>query len=281
MPTLPLPGGGGALSGGDLPVTSEQDVLAALPLFLRPNDSAPVRDALIAALTAMFIGYQDKAAYAAAQADKTRATGTYLRGFAEELKTYAKSGESDDALRQRILATPGLVTPPAILAAANAILAPYTSVHAQFFESYGDGWYVRAASATPAWHSYVWKSTTSRSPTYPDRLYPDDVGTDGLVRPDSNPGGARVFKDTVGRLFVLRVPDLSPLDAQIAAVSADQDVSSARAFIGKGTSSSNTTYFRAVSATALSVYQSIANTVERIRGSSIRWTLLVDPKLTS
>jgi hypothetical protein len=286
MPLLPLPTGGSSLTGGDTPVSGTDDVLAALPLFLRPNDSAPIRDAIVAALTAIFIGYQEASNYAAEQSDVLRATDTYLRGFAQELKTYAKPGEDDEALRARMLSVQGLVTPTAILAAVNALLAPFTTVQAQFAESIQDRWFVRSAPATGDWHSYVWKTTMSRSPTYPDRLYPDDAAINGGdVRPNSNPGGARVWSDNVGRNFLLRLPDLSPLDALVAAACSGgpgpAPYTKSYFTVGIGTNASNATFVRNVSASALSVYQAITNTVERLRGSSIRWTLYVDPKLTS
>jgi hypothetical protein len=286
MPLLPLPTGGSSLTGGDVPVSGTDDVLAALPLFLRATDSAPIRDAIVAALTAIFIGYQEGATYAAEQSDTLRATDTYLRGFAQELKTFAKPGESDQSLRARMLAVQGLVTPKAILAAASALLAPFTTVHAQIAESIQDRWFVRSLSATGDWHSYVWQTTRSRSPTYPDRLYPDDAAINGGdVRPDSNPGGARVWRDTVGRSFFLRLPDLSPLDSLVAAACAGgpgpAPYSKSYFTVGTGTNATNATFVRNVSASALSVYQSVTNTVERLRGSSIRWTLYVDPKLTS
>ena len=43
-----------------------------------------------------------------------------------------QDGESDDSLRARALTVPTLVTPAAILAAANAILGAYTAIQAQY-----------------------------------------------------------------------------------------------------------------------------------------------------
>ena len=77
MPSLPLPPGVSQL-GGALPFSSTDDVLAILPAFLKPSDPAPVRDAVVAAILAMAIAYQERAGYAAAQSDVLRAVDTYL-----------------------------------------------------------------------------------------------------------------------------------------------------------------------------------------------------------
>ena len=48
-----------------------------------------------------------------------------------------------------------------------------------------------------------------------ERLYPGGTAVNGLARWQSAPGGAWVFADSLGRYFVLRVPDLSALDTTI------------------------------------------------------------------
>lgn len=215
MNPIPLPGTG---YGDTHPVISKADVLAVLPAFWKRDDTAPVRDGLVAALTAIMLAYQTDASYAAAMVDILRAQGTYLDGLGNDRGVPRALGELDPSYRVRLLALPSLVTPTAILAGVNAILAPYTAIKAQYSESVQDRWYVRSAqNIAQGFHSFVWKAastTGQRSPYYLDRLYEDDSAQNGgYVRPQSSPGGARVFKDTIGRFLVLRVPDLSALDA--------------------------------------------------------------------
>jgi hypothetical protein len=266
-----------------LPVTSADDVRAVLPAFLLPDDPAPVRDAILAALTQILLTYQARSAYAAAQSDILRAVGRGLAEACAERGVYKQTGETDDALRARALTVPSLVTPAAILAAANTVLAPYTKVLPQYSEAAQDRWFVGGV-APRAWHSFLFKkATTSLSPFYPDRLYPEDASVNGgYVRPQSSQGASRVYSDTVGRYFLLRVPDLSPLDASLAATYARASSGVAvpnRMFVGRGMSATNTTYLRKIGASAVGAYQSVVNAIDRIKGSSIRWLLLVDPKL--
>jgi hypothetical protein len=96
---------------------------------------APYRDAIISGETSMMLAYQDDAGYAAGQSDPLRATEEYLALIAgDEYATYKQPGESDEALRARMFAARATVSPAAIVAAANAVLAPYTSVSAKYFE---------------------------------------------------------------------------------------------------------------------------------------------------
>jgi hypothetical protein len=266
-----------------LPVTGDADVRAVLPAFLRPYDAAPVRDAIFAALTQILLTYQRRAAHAAAQSDILRAVGRGLTQACAERGIYRQAGELDHALRARALTVPNLVTPAAVLAAANTILAPYTPVLPQYSEAAQDRWFVGADSSR-VWRSFLFRhATTPRSPLYLDRLYPEDTAANGgSVRPQSSPGAARIYSDTVGRYFLLRVPDLSPLDASLAATYREASVGVAvggRMFVGRGTTPTSATFVRRIGATAVAVYQAVVNAVDRIKGSSIRWMLLVDPKL--
>jgi hypothetical protein len=102
------------------------------------------------------------------------------------------------------------VTPASIVAAANAILAPVTSVQAQYFESVLDRLYL--TDGTLPWHSFV----GTVSPTYFDRLYRDDAGVNGTQVPNREPGGGWVFGDEIGRYFVLRVPVVGDTDLALA-----------------------------------------------------------------
>src|SRR5262245_5171408 len=97
-------------AGGDLPVSSEDDVRKVLPdLAQGPADEAPVREALVAAQQTMFERWQEASAYAAAQSDPTRATGIYLVGHAEDRELVKREGEDDEAFRERMFAPAELV----------------------------------------------------------------------------------------------------------------------------------------------------------------------------
>jgi hypothetical protein len=206
------------------PVASAADVLAVLPAFVRRSDSAPVRDAIAAALAEILLRYQELVQGSANQCDLAYATGLYLESLCEDRGIYKQPNESEDGLRARALTTPDLVTPTAILAAANTILAGYTSVKATYAESILDRWFVQKGGAR--WHSFV-----GANPRYLSRLYPDDAAVNGgAVRPGSQVGGARLFSDQVGRHFLLRVPILTSLTAAHAFVARGRD----GAFLGTG-----------------------------------------------
>jgi hypothetical protein len=262
---------------------TQADVLAALPALVRESDAAPVRDALAAALVAIIARYRQLSSYSAKQCDITRATGIYLESLCREHGVFKQPGEADDELRARALTAPDLVTPQAILAAANTVLAPYTSVHAQYAESVLDRWFVQDGSAP--WHSFV-----GAQPQYFSRLYPADAAANGgFVRPSSEIGGAWAFADQVGRLFVLRVPVLTGLSEAHAFAAADLSAPpGARSFVADGSNASGSEASGALGmfvyqspSTALAVYQAIANAVSRIRGHSVRWLLVADARLGS
>ena len=272
MPTLPAPYAF-LPSGGDLPVASAADVLAVHGIEQRSAPAAPVRDALVEAETAMFLAYQERADYAAAQSDPMRATGVYLAGHASDRGIYRQEGEDDEELRGRVFTVPEVVSPQAILGAANAILAPYTDKEAKLFESVVDRLFLGDGTAT--FHAFLTDGTVDVDPQYQDRRYD--------LRPGIGAGGGWVFGDHDGRYFILRVPDISGVtDALGYAYSGAQDPDdSAGLFMGDGSDpdgSSSVFLYQGLS-DALNVYQAIVNTVERIRGHGVRWMLIVDPKL--
>jgi hypothetical protein len=257
------------------------DVLAVLPAFVRQSDTAPVRDALAAALACIVARYRTLSGYAAKQCDITRATGIYLESLCREHGVYKQAGESDDQLRARALTAPELVTPAAILAAANTILGRYTHVGAQYAESVLDRWFVHGHVAW--WHSFI-----GAQPQYPARLYPGDAAANGgFFRPSSKIGGAWVFGDMVGRCFVLRVPVLTGLAAAHTFISGDLTApADTRSFVADGSNTAGSEakgrvgmFIYQSPSTALAVYQAIVNAVNRVKGHSVRWILLADPKL--
>jgi hypothetical protein len=260
---------------------SSDDVLAVLPAFVRQSDTAPVRDALAAALAHILRRYRSLSAYSAQQCDITRATGIYLESLCNEHGVYKQDGETDDSLRARALTTPSLVTPAAILAAANTILALYTATGAQYAESILDRWYV--TDGTTPWHSFV-----GAQAQYLARLYPADAATNGgFVRPSSELGGAWAFSDQVGRFFILRVPVLTGLTDAHAFLASDLVApADGRSFVADGSNASGSEtsgglgmFVYQSPSTALAVYQAIVNAVSRVKGQSIRWLLLADPNL--
>jgi hypothetical protein len=281
MPLLPLPAGGARLDSGDLLVVTEDDVALALPSFVRAGDDAPVRDGLVAALFAILSTFQGLAGDAAALSDVLRATGGYLDEIGREREIFRAAGELDPAYRARILTAPGLVTPEAVLAAANAILAPYTAIQARYCESLGDRLFLRRASVAGGPRAFLYRrASLPRSPDYPDRRYVSEAAQNGGVSaPGREPGAARLFRDRLGRMFLLRVPDLSSLggaDAPAYAEPLDGGF-----FVGAGAPTSVTTYVRTNAQAPLTLYAAICNVVNRIKGHSIRWVLLVDPNLVS
>jgi len=277
MPSLPVP-----LpfhpAAGDLPVKTTADVLAAYPEEVRrvPSEDAPVRDAIVEAQTTLFLEHQSASAYAAQQADPTRATGEYLEGHADDRTIKRQAAEDDEALRARMFATPDIVTPEAILAIVNTILAPFTAVECQYLESVGDRWFAQDGSAT--WHSFI-----GAGPDYPDRYYEQ--------RPQSDPGGAWAFADSHGRYFVLRVPELDSLEGghffafDGSVVPADiQNYEGAWFHDGTNTGGSEAdgsvaTFAGIGLGGALDVYQAIVNSVDAAHGQSVRWQLIADPNL--
>ena len=196
MPSLPikLPC---RIDAGSLPVVDEDDVLAAWSGDLASLQTAPVRDAIVAGQLAGLTEYQRATAYAAAQSDSLRATGEYL----DEIGSFERgvkrgTGETDDAYRARVNATPSTVDPLDVLAAANAVLAAYTDVACRYAE-HSDGVfpgsptaaslfagasYARTATATSfSAHAFADQRSPSlftaadggagATPNYPDRQY--------------------------------------------------------------------------------------------------------------
>lgn len=273
-----------ALTTGDLPVRSSADVLAVLPAKYRRPLLAPVRDALVAALTAICLEWQRRAAHAAGQSDVSHATDRYIQGLGEDRTLAQAATEPQEAFRARLLGAPDLVTRSAILAICNAALAPYTSIKARVFESILDRMYIDDGSGS-AIHGYV-----GADPSYLDRMYPDDsVANGGVVRPQSCPFGSWVFPDTVGRHLIVELPDVSPVADTRAYVydgtpiAIDGDI---RAWVSDGSNPSGSeadgsvvTFVGSDLQTAIDLYQSIADSINSKIGAGIRWTLFVEPSM--
>lgn len=260
-------------SGGDLPVSSVDDVLAVFADEQREPEVAPVRDAVAEAEAEMFLAYQQRADYAAAQCDPTRATGIYLAGHAADRGIFKQADEGDEELRSRIFTVPAVVSLSAILGAANAILATYTTREAKIFESVVDRLYL--GDGTTTWHSFLTDGTVDVDPQYQDRRYE--------LRDGVGPGGGWVFGDHYGRYFILRVPDLSGITSALSfAYDGNQEAESGVGLFlndGSDADGSASGFLYEGSSDAAGIYQAIINAVERIRGHGVRWMMVIDPKL--
>lgn len=260
-----------------LVVTSRDDVLAVLPVRYKNALSAPIRDALADSLVALLKECQYRGAYAAAQRDIGRASGEYLDGQVEDYQGARSVDEQDDPLRSRVLNRSSGVTFDKISDAINLILAPFTSVQCQIIDSVLDRWFL-GTGGMRNWHSFL-----GAAPNYPTRLYDSDAPQNGgVTKPGTDPGGARIFGAPVGRMFYVRVPDLSALNStHISIYSQSSNPPQLRGngwFLGGGSSPVNTSFVSS-GATALSVYTAIKNTVQTLIGQSIRWVMVSDPKL--
>ena len=196
------------------PVLSSDDVKAEWSADVLNNQTGPNIPAVIDGETALLVAYQDAAAYAAAQSDPLRATGEYLDEVGWERDIHRIPGELDATYSPRVNALPAVTDPNDILAAVNAILAPYTATQARYSER-SDAWFV--SDGTASWSSHVFEGV-NRAPNYPDRCYVDAVAPGRLALPGRRPGGARVFSDNGGRYFEIRIPDLAPVNRSVPCV---------------------------------------------------------------
>ena len=170
-----------------------------------------------------------------------------------------------------------VVTPQAILEAADALLAPYTTIKCQYFESVLDRWFLTGAVS-------VWRSYIGASPDYPDRYYDS--------RPQSSPGGAWTFADNGGRYFVLRVPVIDSLNGAHmflfdgTVLPGPENGHAEAAWIADGSDTGGTestgvtaTFVSVGGGAALDIYQSVADAVNSIIPAGVRWQLYADPDL--
>lgn len=276
MPTLPVPFPV-LPSGGDLPLRDKDDWLAKLPERVRREEDAPVRDDVAEAAAGILLRYQERSAYAAAQSDGTRATGIYLDGFLSDAGLPRQAGEKDEDARDRLYSPQQVVTPNAVKAAVDSILAAAgMSKRCVVFESVLDRWFVFDGTAPlDGPHSFVTDGTVALDPQYPDRRY--------NLRPDSGPGGAWAFGDHFGRWMIVRVPVVSlPAFGAFAWRGDDFQVPEQLGFFvtdGTHTAGDDNGFVFSGNAEAADVYQAIVNVVERIKGAGIRVTMVIDPKI--
>jgi hypothetical protein len=261
-------------------VTADADVAKILPPEYTEEPIAPVRDGLVRAHAAQQIAYQEKSDYAAEQADIGRARGRYLTGLGSDRGFHRQGSEEDEDFRARALAVPETVTPDAIVAAVNAILASVGAGECQYLESVADRLYVNATGGTGNYAGLL-----GVSPISPMRLYPEDAAIHGgSFRSNSSPGGAWVFGDHVGRFFILRVPNLASLDTAMPTPWSSSSTAAQRA-LGTGslfprnTAQQNQAFVYQNPHSALDVYKRIADTVSALVGQSVRWMMISDTRL--
>lgn len=261
----------------DLCVRDADDVLAVYPREYR-TETHPVLDALAESHAAMHLAHQEASDYAAAQSDLLRATGAYLDGLVQDRAARRAEGESDEDCRSRVIAWQDTVTPAAILATVNAILAPYTTGQAQLCESILDRWFV--GDGTETWCAPVSDGLTILGPSYPDRLYQDDAALNGGVyRPQSDPCEPLIFSDDDGREFLLRIPELNDVNGPTAYGYDDAETADVGMFVDDGTAIVEMTFASPDYPLADETYRAVVAAVNRIKGHGIRWILVVDSRL--
>jgi len=272
-------------SSGSLSVQDGYDVRAILPDYAQDNpEDAPVREAICDLITEHQKTYQYRSSYAAAQADVTRATEIYLDGLGEDRGVRRKPGESNLDYRNRIFNIENTVTPKAIIDLVNAILALYTNISAQIFESILDRMFITKASEPSNYHCFL----TSRAaglpitPDYPDRFYAE--------KGYASPGGAWLFNENGnGRYFVIRIPELPNIQlSQPFFFNESTSNGNVMSFIGDGSNDNNsesTGLFGAfmvnTTITPTDIYNAIIQAVNLIKGQGIRWQLIIDPTLNA
>jgi len=257
MPFLPLPSS--TTLGSEIPVTSAADVLIEFPAPQKSPETAPNRDAVAAAFAEGFIAYQNAAERAAAQSDPLRATGNYLKGYAEEHQVVPGQGETETSLRARLFASPFIVTPEAIEATINEVIAPLTC---KISELDLDGWFIHASYPGDVGDQAVWDSFVGTEPNYPDRYYDD--------QPSLRVGGC-VPSNNLPRSFHVRIPALQAQDEAY-------DYIGDTYFIGDIVGNGGVNIYQG-QATSEDKYNTIIARVEKIKGQGISWSMVIDPTL--
>jgi hypothetical protein len=287
-----LPSEGGTLPNDALAIVTDDDVMAILPAYMRESDNAPIRDAIVAALRVMATTYEEAASYAAAQRDVIYASGDELDSLLEPRRY---DGELDEDYRLRALGLRDVVTPNAICAAVNVLIAPYTC---SYLEPELDQFFVTGSVDDGS--DTVWGCFLDVAPQYQDRFYPDDTASNsGAVKAHVNPGPAGLYDHDGGRYFVIQIPDLSNLNKNIVLVyngvkmtSTDPSVPElggqfkfGESIGGTGiypmgvvvTTPANRSFLFNNTTGEDSRYDAIIDVVERLRGGGFQWALVVHP----
>lgn len=262
---------------GPRPISTSDDVLAALPQALRDPALDPVRDTLVVALTALLQEWQYRSDYGAAQSDPSRAVEQYLAALGGDRGASKTIGEAEEAFRERAFQQRECVTERSIAAGVDAVLSLVTTARCALVDAALDGWFIHDGTdgngGPPKWHSFV-----GAPPSYPDRYTEDDaVNNDGKFRPNSAVGSARVFSDSLGRLLLVRVPDVG-FQLRDAALVFAAGVAPAEQgfFVGDGTTTPVGAFVDASSAEPTAIYRAIGSFLEAALGQSVRWEMTSD-----
>ncbi len=136
------------IDGSDPPLATPDDARALLPGWARELDS-PVRDALLAAWRAMANAFWARLGQTLARLISPRyAAGLWLAWWGRQLKRPQVATESEPEYRARLIAPRPRVTPNAVRAVVDALVAEVTAARAACFEPAADGLF--AASDDPA-----------------------------------------------------------------------------------------------------------------------------------
>jgi hypothetical protein len=237
--------------------------------------TAPVRDAVVSAITEVLRAYQDSAAYSISQIDPLQSNDIYLEGLGQDHGIVKVPGESDGAYAARLFAAPALVSTKAIYDAVMAIVAPHSAEPVYIVEPEMDCGFVTDGTAT-----YDGPFVGAATPRYPDRLYPDDAAeNDGFVNTMGDPGGWRVYNYLGGRSLHVILPSLSAVDNDFSFVS---DADGDEMFISDNSDASGSELDGSVisfafvdSVTSDELYNSIAAVVDRNRAQGFRTIITV------
>lgn len=268
-------------------ISSSADVAARLPDALSAPEVDPVRDALVDALAGLLQEWEARSDCGAALSDPARAIERYLVALAGDRGSAKAPGEDEEAFRARTFQAQQCVTEASIIAGVNVILAPFTSLQCKLNDAALDRWFVHDGTdglgGPPNWHSFL-----GAAPEYPDRFYSDAaVNNGGYLRPNSEVGGARVYGDSLGRHFLLRVPDIGFQDTDAAFSFSDLPASGndlgggsveieGGMFVGDGSDPGVGAFLNSATANAIAVYRAIGNFINAVAGQSIRWSMLSD-----
>lgn len=259
---------------GPRPITSAADVAARLPRLLAEPVLDPIRDALVEALTSMLIEWEYRVDYAAAQSDPARAVRQYLTALSKDRSFGRARGEEDEAYRERAQRSQSVIE-QAVAAGVNVILAPFTNLQCQLVDRVLDGWFLHdgtdGAGNPATWHSFI-----GSSPHYPERFYTDGLVDNGYARESAVVGGARPIGDTIGRLLLVRLPNLGFQLRSTAIVSAEGTAPTDGFFVGDNLAPPGGAFLDASDLGADAVYGAIANFLNLTVGESVRWEILSD-----
>ena len=250
--------------------------MSHLPDILLRPEVDEIREALVAALAALMQEWQYRSDHAAALSDPLRSVKQYLRALGRDRGVSKAISEDEESYRARFISQRQSVIESALIAGINAILSLVTTTECQLNDAALDGWFIHNGTdgngGPPKWHSFV-----GSGPNYPDRYFADDLPNNGgYSRPNSRVDACRVYKDTVGRLLLVRLPDVGFQLRDAALVFADGIVPELGFFVGDGTTTPGGAFIDSSSAEPAAIYRAIGNFLTATLGQSVRWEMTSD-----